>query len=91
VVGFLFGEVWSRPRLDRRTKSRVTLAALATSGRTLGLAFNPRLALGNGVTRQEVVETLLHLAPYAGFPACWEGLARAQKVFRELDKARKAA
>jgi 4-carboxymuconolactone decarboxylase len=43
------------------------------------------MALNNGATRQEVVETLLHIAPYAGFPACWEGLAAARKVFREVD------
>jgi alkylhydroperoxidase/carboxymuconolactone decarboxylase family protein YurZ len=85
VVGFLAGDVWSRPGLDRRAKSLVTIAALAALGRPLGLELNIRMALNNGATRQEVVETLLHLAPYAGFPACWEGLALAHKVFRELD------
>jgi 4-carboxymuconolactone decarboxylase len=44
------------------------------------------MALNNGASRQEVVETLLHIAPYAGFPACWEGPALAQKVFRESEK-----
>jgi 4-carboxymuconolactone decarboxylase len=85
VVEFLAGEVWSRPGLDLRTKSLVTVAALAAQGRTLGLELNLRMALKNGATRQEVVETLLQIAPYAGFPACWEGLALAQKVFREAD------
>jgi alkylhydroperoxidase/carboxymuconolactone decarboxylase family protein YurZ len=83
VVRFLSGEVWSRPGLDRRTKSLVTVAALAALGRPLGLELNIRMALNNGATEQEVVETLLHLAPYAGFPACWEGLALAHKVFNE--------
>jgi 4-carboxymuconolactone decarboxylase len=81
VIEYLAGEVWSRPGLDLRTKSLVTVAALAATGRSLGLELNIRMALNNGATRQEVVETLLHLAPYAGFPACWEGLALAQKVF----------
>jgi 4-carboxymuconolactone decarboxylase len=85
VVEFLAGEIWSRPQLDLRTRSLVTIAALAATGRTLGLELNLRMALHNGATRQEVVETLLHIAPYAGFPACWEGLALADKVFREAD------
>jgi 4-carboxymuconolactone decarboxylase len=85
VVEFLSGEIWSRPQLDRRIKSLVTIAALAALGRSLGLELNIRMALNNGATRQEVIETLLHIAPYAGFPACWEGLALADKVFRELE------
>jgi 4-carboxymuconolactone decarboxylase len=89
VVEFLSGEIWSRPQLDRRTKSLVTIAALAAMGRSLGLELNIRMALRNGATRQEVVETLLHIAPYAGFPACWEGLALADRVFKEPGRRRK--
>jgi 4-carboxymuconolactone decarboxylase len=85
VVEFLAGEIWSRPQLDLRTRSLVTIAALAATGRALGLELNIRMALNNGTTRQEVIETLLHIAPYAGFPACWEGLTLADKVFREAD------
>jgi alkylhydroperoxidase/carboxymuconolactone decarboxylase family protein YurZ len=86
VLEFVSGEVWSRPGLDRRARSLVTIGALAALGRPLALELNVRLALGNGVSRQEVVEALLHLAVYAGFPAAWEGLAVARKVFRELDQ-----
>lgn len=88
VIEFLSGEIWSRPQLDRRTKSLVTIAALAALGRPLGLELNIRMALNNGATRQEIIETLLHIAPYAGFPACWEGLALADKVFREAEGGR---
>jgi 4-carboxymuconolactone decarboxylase len=87
VVEFLSGEIWSRPQLDRRTKSLVTIATLAAMSRPLGLELNIRMALNNGASRQEIVETLLQIAPYAGFPACWEGLTLARKVFRELDGA----
>lgn len=83
VVEFLSGEIWSRPQLDLRTKSLVTIATLAAMGRPLGLELNLRMAINNGATRQEIVETLLQIAPYAGFPACWEGLALAKKVFQE--------
>jgi 4-carboxymuconolactone decarboxylase len=41
------------------------------------------MALSNGATRQDIVETLLQIAPYAGFPAAWEGLALAARVFGE--------
>ena len=85
VLEFLAGEIWSRPGLDLRTRSLTTIAALAAVGRPLGLELNIRMALNNGATRQEIVETLLHIAPYAGFPACWEGLVLARKVFQDLD------
>ena len=83
VVEFLAGEVWDRPGLDRRTKSLCTIAALAAIGRPQGLDLNIRMALRNGANQQEIIETLLHIAPYAGFPACWEGLTAAFKVFNE--------
>ena len=82
VVEFLSGEIWSRPELDRRTRSLVTIATLTATGRPLGLELNIRMALNNGATKQEILETLLHIAPYAGFPACWEGLQIADRVFR---------
>lgn len=88
VVEFLAGEVWSRPGLDLRTRSLVTIAALAAQGRPLGLELNLRMALRNGASRQEIVETLLHIAPYAGFPAAWEGLAMARKIFQETEETR---
>jgi 4-carboxymuconolactone decarboxylase len=83
VIEFLAGEVWVRPGLDLRTRSLVTIATLAAQGRPLGLELNLRMALRNGASRQEIIETLLHIAPYAGFPAAWEGLALARKVFQE--------
>jgi 4-carboxymuconolactone decarboxylase len=86
VVEFLAGEIWSRPQLDLRAKSLTTIAVVAAMGRPLALELNIRMALNNGATRQEIVETLLHIAPYAGFPACWEGLTMAQRVFRSQSK-----
>lgn len=85
VVEFLAGEIWSRPQLERRVKSLTTIAALAALGRPLALELNIRFALNNGASRQDIVETFLQIAPYAGFPVCWEGLTVAQKVFRELE------
>lgn len=83
ITGFVFGDVWSRPGLDLRTKSLVTIATVAATGRTLALELNIRMALRNGATKEEIVETLLQLAPYAGFPAAWEALSTARKVLNE--------
>jgi alkylhydroperoxidase/carboxymuconolactone decarboxylase family protein YurZ len=82
VLGFLAGEIWARKGLDRRTRSLCTISALAALGRTNGLALNVRMALRNGATRDEIYETLLHIAPYAGFPAAWEALAIAERAMR---------
>ncbi|HEY3128846.1 MAG TPA: carboxymuconolactone decarboxylase family protein [Acidobacteriota bacterium] len=84
VVGFLAGEIWARPQLDRRTKSLCTIAALAALGRSRGLELNIRMARRNGATRQQILETLLQIAPYAGFPAAWEGLVLVDQVFGGL-------
>jgi alkylhydroperoxidase/carboxymuconolactone decarboxylase family protein YurZ len=90
VVTFLSGEIWSRPGLDRRTRSLCTIAALAALGRTNGLALNFRMALRNGATRSEILETLLHIAPYAGFPATWDALVLAARVFSERTPGRQS-
>ncbi len=83
VIEFLSGEIWSRPQLELKIKSLCTITALAALGRQQGLELNIRMALRNGATREEIIEALLHIAPYAGFPACWEGLVIADRVFKE--------
>lgn len=88
VLGFLAGEIWSRPRLDLRSRSLITIAALAGSGRQQGLELNIRMGLNNGASRNEITETLLHLAPYIGFPAAWEALTVAARVFSEFEGKR---
>jgi 4-carboxymuconolactone decarboxylase len=81
VVEFLSGEIWSRSGLPLKIKSLCTISALAALGRSQGLELNIRMALNNGATREEIIETLLQIAPYAGFPAAWEGLQIAERVF----------
>ena len=82
VTNFLAGEIWVRPNLDLRTRSLVTIAALAALGRPSGLRLNIEMGLNNGASKEEIVETLLQMAPYAGFPACWEALLMADEVFK---------
>jgi 4-carboxymuconolactone decarboxylase len=85
VLEFLSGEIWSRSGLPLKIKSLCTISALAALGRVQGLELNIRMALNNGATREEVIETLLQIAPYAGFPAAWEGLQIAERVFENAD------
>ena len=90
VLTFLSGEIWSRPGLDRRTRSLCTIAVLTALGRTNGLELNFRMALRNGATRAEIVEALLHIAPYAGFPAVWDALVLADRVFSARTRGRRS-
>lgn len=89
VTNFLAGEIWSRPQLDLKTRSLVTIAGLTALNRPNGLRLNIEMALRNGATKVEILETLLQMAPYAGFPACWEGLLIAEEVFKQKKVARK--
>ena len=74
ILSFVAGQIWTRPRLDLKTRSLCTIAALTALGKTSALELNVRMALGNGATKGEIVEAMIQLAPYAGFPAVWEGL-----------------
>jgi 4-carboxymuconolactone decarboxylase len=80
VTRYCFGETWSRPGLDHRTRSIVTLAALAALVRPNQLKNHVRGALKNGVTREEIREILLHTTVYAGIPAGVEAFNAAAEV-----------
>jgi 4-carboxymuconolactone decarboxylase len=85
ILGFVAGEMWARPGLDLRSRSLVTIASTAALNRKNALELNIKLGLGNGLTREEIVEAMLHLGVYAGFPAAWDGLETAMRVFAEQD------
>ena len=89
VVEFLSGEVWARPRLSRKIKSLCTIAALAALGRNRALELNIQMARNNGASREEIQETLLQIAPYAGFPAAWEALVLTNQTFGTDGRGRK--
>ncbi|HKS97600.1 MAG TPA: carboxymuconolactone decarboxylase family protein [Terriglobia bacterium] len=85
VTNFLAGDVWARPNLDLKTRSLITVSALTALGRSNALRLNIEMALNNGATRAEILETLLQMAPYAGFPACWDALLIADEVFKQQE------
>jgi 4-carboxymuconolactone decarboxylase len=77
----LFGDVWERPGLGKRDRSLVTISSLISLYRTNELPFHVKRALENGVTREEIVETITHLAFYAGWPAAMTALKIARQEF----------
>jgi 4-carboxymuconolactone decarboxylase len=80
ITRYAWGDVWTRPGLDRRTRSCITLAMLATLHHDGELAMHVRAALRNGVTVQEIKEVLLQVGVYAGVPASNRAFAVAQEV-----------
>ena len=80
ITRYAWGEVWSRPGLDRRARSMITLAALVATGREHELEMHVRAALRNGLTPDEIGEVLLHCAVYCGVPAANGAFAIAQRV-----------
>lgn len=83
ITRYAWGGVWSRPGLDRRTRSAITIAVLAALGREQELALHVRAAVRNGLSEAEIGEVLLHTAIYAGVPAANAAFAIAQKILSE--------
>ena len=79
----LFGDVWERPGLSKRDRSLITVATLVAGYRTNELPFHLKRALENGVTRDELVELITHLAFYAGWPAASTAVATVRRVFED--------
>ena len=79
----LFGDVWERPGLSKRDRSLITVATLVALYRANELAFHLKRALENGVTKQELVELITHLAFYAGWPPASTAVGIARQVFAD--------
>jgi 4-carboxymuconolactone decarboxylase len=80
ITRYAWGEIWTRPGLDRRTRSCMTLIALVALNRMDELGMHVRAARRNGLTREEIKEVLLHSAIYCGVPAANAAFAVAQQV-----------
>ncbi len=83
VTRYAWGEIWTRPGLDRRTRSCMTLIALIALNRMEELPMHVRAALRNGLSREEIKEVLLHSAIYCGVPAANSAFPIAQRVLEE--------
>jgi 4-carboxymuconolactone decarboxylase len=84
ITRYAWGGVWTRPGLDRRSRSMITLAALTSLGRENEIELHVRAALRNGLTPEEIGEVLIHTAVYAGVPAANAAFAIAQRVIDEI-------
>ena len=82
----IFGTLWTRPGLDLKTRTLVTLVSDAATGRFPELAIHLRMALRQGWTEEELTETLIHLIGYVGAPLTRDALLTACDVFAEVKK-----
>ena len=80
----VFGDVWERPGLSKRDRSLITVAALVALYRPEQLPAHLERALANGVTRDEIVEVITHLAFYSGWPTAVSAVRMANDVFRRV-------
>ena len=83
ALEFAFGAVWSRPGLDRKQRSLVTLGILIGTGKPAELKNHVRAGLNNGLTVEELQEVLIQSIPYAGFPSVAEAIEATVAVLRE--------
>jgi len=83
ITRYAWGEIWTRPGLDRRTRSAITLTALIARGHFEELAMHVRAARRNGLSDDEIKEVLLQSAIYCGVPAANRAFAVADEVLRE--------
>jgi 4-carboxymuconolactone decarboxylase len=83
ITRYAWGEIWTRPGLDRRTRSAIALTALIAVGRMDELPMHVRAALRNGLSENEIKEVLLQTAVYCGVPAANTAFAVAARVLDE--------
>jgi 4-carboxymuconolactone decarboxylase len=82
--GVLFGDVWERPQLSKRDRSLITCAALVALGKTDQMNSHFPRAIQNGVTRDELIEMITHMAFYSGWPSAVTAVAKAREIFAKL-------
>jgi len=86
VTEYCWGEVWSRPGLDRKTRSFVNLGMLIALNRPHELRLHLRGAINNGITKEEIQEVILQAAIYCGVPASLDAMKAAKEIIGEMEK-----
>jgi 4-carboxymuconolactone decarboxylase len=84
VTQYCWGDVWSRPGLDRKSRSLLNLGMIAALNRSGELAIHVRGAINNGVAKEEICEAFLQVAIYCGMPAGLSAFKVARQVFHEM-------
>jgi 4-carboxymuconolactone decarboxylase len=88
VTEYCWGEIWTRPGLDRRTRSFLNLAMLTALNRPHEIKLHVLGALNNGLTKEELMEVFLQSAIYCGVPAALDAMRVAKEVFAEMEAGR---
>jgi 4-carboxymuconolactone decarboxylase len=83
AIEFAFGDVWSRPGLERKQRSIVLISSLITQNKPAELKNHLRFGLNNGLSPTELQEILIQLIPYVGFPTIAEAMTATIEVLRE--------
>ena len=86
LTEFVWGKVWARKGIDRRTRSFMNIGILIALNRPHELALNLRMAVNNGLSREQIGEAILHSTAYCGAPAGVNSIAIARQFFAELDR-----
>ena len=84
VTGYCWNEIWTRPGLDRKTRSIVNLAMITALNRPHELKLHIKGAINNGLTKDEIREIFLQTAIYCGVPAAIDSFRNAKEVFKEM-------
>ena len=85
ITEYAWGGVWTRPGLDRKTRSFLNLGMLAALNRPHEIKIHVRGALNNGLTKEEIAEVFFQVAIYCGVPAALDAIRVAKEVFKEMD------
>lgn len=85
ISRYAWGEIWTRPGLDRRSRSIVTLSVLVAMGHLNEFSFHIPAALGNGLSKEEIMEVLMQCGIYAGVPAANSAFAKANEILKSLE------
>ena len=87
----LFGDAWKRPELSPRDSSLITVAALTTGGNAEQLTFHLQYAKDNGVTEEELIEAITHLAFYAGWPNAMTAITTLKTIIEQAEESPKTS
>ncbi len=86
ITRYAWGEIWTRPGFERRTRSLLTMAMLMAQGREAEFRLHVRAASNNGVTHDDLKELFLQAAIYCGVPTANSAFATAAEVFAEMEQ-----
>ncbi len=85
LVEYPFGSIWARPNLELKSRSMCTVAVLTALNRAPELAIHIKAALNLGITREEILEIIIHVGVYAGMPVTVEGIKVAREIFEQME------